>query len=753
VENLVIEIGAHTKEFLTGLNEVGEHTKDLGDRLAGIGVVAATAFAGYTASIMGCVYAYREQEKVGQEVEAILHSTGGVAGVTAHAINELAESLSKSSTFSKLQIERGEEILLTFTQIGSKTFPEATTAMLDLAQKMGGDASGAAQVLGRALEDPMAGLTKLRRAGIFFTEQQKDQIKTMELSGNMAGAQAVILKQVESQYGGMAKAAAGGTGAIAQVKNAMEELAEKVGAEFAPYVAKAAETLRDMIRAATEHEGLIKLTSAVLAGGAAVTGIITGIVAGTFAIKQLGSAIETARLIVEAFGVSSKVAIGATGVGLLAVVVVEIYEHWNTLWPAMKEIFHTFVNTVTQAAQGLSRVLRGAFHLDMDEIKAGLAQAAQAFVEGAKATGHTVANLFVSTPEQRKVASEAGHQAGNAEGLAQQKALMAAEARTRRLQFDAIHASHEALMLELAGHTKKVVDLKKQEASTLKQMATTESGSERKALQKHLTEIQAEYKKAEANEKKERAAFDKFRLKANADYSTAEIAQITATIQTEEDAHHQHQLTLLNDEIASNNTRLEETERYGAAYAKISQFTHQKVITESESSLSQMAQMQQSKNKELKAIGQAASVLDIEIKTAQAALAVYAGFQSLPFGLGIPIGLAAAAVVEAYGQEQAATVLGLSQGGMVPFGMGKPGIDSVPIMGMPGELMAPPQNFEEVVGSVAAKRLGEKQLADTQTGPAQPTNVRVIVELKGQAARMLQVQAVQDKALGTYRGS
>jgi phage-related minor tail protein len=161
MENLIIEIGANTREFIAGLSEVGEKTESLNDKIKGVGVAAGVAFAGYAASIMGAVYAYREEEKIGQEVEAILKSTGGVAGVTAKAVEEYAASLSKATTFSKESVARGEEILLTYTRIGKDVFPNAAAATLDLAQRMGGDASGAAQILGRALEDPTNGVKKL----------------------------------------------------------------------------------------------------------------------------------------------------------------------------------------------------------------------------------------------------------------------------------------------------------------------------------------------------------------------------------------------------------------------------------------------------------------------------------------------------------------------------------------------------------------------------------------------------------------
>jgi hypothetical protein len=62
--------------------------------------------------------------------------------------------------------------------------------------------------LGKALENPIKGVTALAKAGTTFTEQQREQIKVLVESGNLLAAQELILTEVESQYGGAAEAAA-----------------------------------------------------------------------------------------------------------------------------------------------------------------------------------------------------------------------------------------------------------------------------------------------------------------------------------------------------------------------------------------------------------------------------------------------------------------------------------------------------------------------------------------------------------------
>ncbi|MES2155937.1 MAG: hypothetical protein V4510_12455, partial [bacterium] len=56
--------------------------------------------------------------------------------------------------------------------------------------------------VGKALNDPTKGLTALSRVGILFTDQQKKQIKALQKSGDLLGAQKIILKELGTEFGG-----------------------------------------------------------------------------------------------------------------------------------------------------------------------------------------------------------------------------------------------------------------------------------------------------------------------------------------------------------------------------------------------------------------------------------------------------------------------------------------------------------------------------------------------------------------------
>jgi hypothetical protein len=73
-------------------------------------------------------------------------------------------------------------MLLTFTNIGSKVFPAATKAALDMAVAMAGgnveavDLKASSIQLGKALNDPVKGITALSKVGVSFNAVQKSAI-------------------------------------------------------------------------------------------------------------------------------------------------------------------------------------------------------------------------------------------------------------------------------------------------------------------------------------------------------------------------------------------------------------------------------------------------------------------------------------------------------------------------------------------------------------------------------------------------
>jgi phage-related protein len=236
----------------SGLSTISGSLKTLGT--IGLGVAAA-GIAAVGATLVEGIGDAREATKIMAQTEAVIESTGHAAGVSAEHIADYASSLSAAagkSLFGDDQIQQSENMLLTFTNIKDKVLDAATAISVDMAQALGGALKDNAIQLGKALNDPIAGITALTRVGVTFTEAQKKQIKTMQEAGNIAGAQQVILDELSKEFGGSAEAAAKADGGWAQFKDRMGETAETLGGLVLPLLNQLFGVLNDSVAPAIE---------------------------------------------------------------------------------------------------------------------------------------------------------------------------------------------------------------------------------------------------------------------------------------------------------------------------------------------------------------------------------------------------------------------------------------------------------------------------------------------------------------------
>lgn len=257
LDSLDYKKGLESAEKLT--SGFAGKVKDMGATLAKLGTVAAgvaaAGVAGVTAFLVDSAQAASEAEDIQSQLNAVLKSTGGIAGVTAEQVNTLAESLGGMTKFEDDAIVAGENILLTFTNIGKDVFPQATETMLDMSQALGQDLKSSAIQLGKALQDPEAGVTALSRVGVNFTDQQKEMIKAMVKAGKVADAQKFILKELQTEFGGSAKAA-GQTfaGQLTILQNKLGNVKETIGTAVLPILT----TLATMLISYLSNPAVIK---------------------------------------------------------------------------------------------------------------------------------------------------------------------------------------------------------------------------------------------------------------------------------------------------------------------------------------------------------------------------------------------------------------------------------------------------------------------------------------------------------------
>lgn len=171
-----------------------------------------------------------ELENVQAQLAAGLKSTAGASGQTIESLNAHAAALQNLTTFSDEAVGAAQGIFLTFTKISGDVFPAATAAATDLATRMGGDLNGAALQLGKALNDPIRGVSMLGRAGVQFSAEQRGVIANFVETNQLAKAQAVILGELTTQFGGSAAAARNTLGgSLAGLRNAFDNLFEVTG--------------------------------------------------------------------------------------------------------------------------------------------------------------------------------------------------------------------------------------------------------------------------------------------------------------------------------------------------------------------------------------------------------------------------------------------------------------------------------------------------------------------------------------------
>lgn len=242
---IIIEGDDRTKGDFSGLSAGLSKLGGIatGVATAGLAAVAAGA-AGLVAGLGFSINEAIEAQEVMAQLEARLKSTKGAAGVTAEMATELADSLGKMTRFEDDAILAGENLLLTFTNVGKDVFPETVETALDMSEALGQDLQSSIMQVGKALNDPIQGVTALRRVGVQLTQAQEDQIGAFIESGNVMAAQKIILQELQTEFGGSARAA-GGTfaGQIERLNNTLGNAAESIGTAFLPTIQMMADKL------------------------------------------------------------------------------------------------------------------------------------------------------------------------------------------------------------------------------------------------------------------------------------------------------------------------------------------------------------------------------------------------------------------------------------------------------------------------------------------------------------------------------
>lgn len=297
------------------------------------------------------------------QVEAGIKSMGNTVGRSLAQLREQATALMHTSLFDDDEImQKVTAPMLTFGKITGATFDAAQLAAVNLSAKLGQDLQSSAIQLGKALNDPVKGITALKRVGVSFTAQQVDMIKSMVAANNVAGAQAIILKEMNTEFGGAAMAArnADPAGAIAL---SFGELQQAIGDRLIPRLIP----LIDKITAVMDAFGSLSpaVQDGILMFGAAAVVLgplllaIGGIAAGISGLVAL------APVLTAAFG-AIVVGIGAVSAPVLAIgaamvaVAYLIYANWGAISGFFARTWSAISSAVQNNWTAIRNVLLGA---------------------------------------------------------------------------------------------------------------------------------------------------------------------------------------------------------------------------------------------------------------------------------------------------------------------------------------------------------------------------------------------------------
>lgn len=275
---------------------------------------------------------------------------GEASDQVAEKLVKQAEATARLTGVDQNQIKESQALLLTFADIAKSAdevggaFDRATQLTVDMAAAGFGSATDNAKQLGKALNDPIKGISALARSGVTFTDQEKEKIKTLVESGKLLEAQDMILGAIETQVGGTAEATANSTD---KMKVGFSQMAEQIGMALLPLVETVIPVIIGLFQFMADH------TSLVIGLGIALGGVAVAIVAVNVAMKAYTAATMIAKAVTWLFNA----ALAANPIGLIIIAVAALV--------AIFVVLQKKFNIIGLAIQGL----KAAFDLAWDGIK------------------------------------------------------------------------------------------------------------------------------------------------------------------------------------------------------------------------------------------------------------------------------------------------------------------------------------------------------------------------------------------------
>lgn len=720
MSNLVIRISGDITDYETALKMAQEETEALGSRLETTAKAAGVAFALLTAEAFAAVSAFSESQAASNKLVASLQAQGIYSKELVGRYEDLAEAIQNKTGADDDDVIAA--IASAQTMLGQiEITEELTMAVSNLAAEKGIGLTEAFNLVAKAAT---VNTSILKRQGI-EVEDTGDKTKNL----------IAIQEQLNRQFGGQAEAALKGLGGIKLLQSTFSGLQEEIGKRLAPAFEVLIKATTEIIRIVKDNSALVTFLTALGIGAATVTGLALAASLAGIAFLQLKAALLAASIATSAMTVVTRGLLAATGLGLMVTIASLIALNWDQAWPRITGIFLGAAETIKFAAMGVGNVLKGMLTLDVAKFEEGEKQLLGAVRAGIARYNDAVFQ-GIGAREAAERAEEQAKKDRNDAATAQREA--AERAKAARL-LDIEREKRELLVSQISLESQEILKLKQEEISLLEAIEDEKNASVVSKLQNRLERVRQLQQEQTAIEVEQNRILDDQILAQNEEFNAISDEQqrsfleknnntLREGILTEATAKEQAAQESLKAQINTNNQFLINQQKFGTAYAIINKAINSDMVQGAARAFGDLAALQQSSNATLKSIGKAAALANIAIQTARAAMNIYTGFSTIPI-VGPALGVAGAAAAVAFGAEQAGKVTAAADGGLLTGGI--PGRDSIPVLGMPGELVVPTRNFDEVVNSVAASRGGDGGGA------------RIILELKGELMDFIEAQLVE----------
>jgi len=240
-----------------GIRQATSGLDKLGKAAGGFGIAAGAAFAAVAAGAVAfgisSIKAAAESEAVAKSLEQIAKNSGAfgkTAGEVESAVDQLTNYTTELSKLTGVDDEVLNSILRGFIAVpelaakGVDGLKNMAKVALDVAAGTGKSVESIGSAFIKVAGDESTALSKLLRAGIVFTEAQKDAYnQILETNGEIA-AQDYLLGELGTTFAGAAEAAAN---PFERLQAIFEDFQENLGSAFLPALENAIPVIQEAV--------------------------------------------------------------------------------------------------------------------------------------------------------------------------------------------------------------------------------------------------------------------------------------------------------------------------------------------------------------------------------------------------------------------------------------------------------------------------------------------------------------------------